>query len=126
MIVIPPFPRRRPMKQPPQLAVAALTLVSASFDPDGPEVYLTFDREIDIAGLAVGEFAVADGPDGHRLVGFGTPIRIGPNEVQVVMRIAGAASGADTLLTAGAGNGIVASDDGAAWEGVEGLGLPFG
>lgn len=28
--------------------------------------------------------------------------------------------------TAGAGNGIVAVDDGGTWEGASGLGLPFG
>src|SRR5947209_6283179 len=74
---------------------AALVLVSASFDPDGPEVYLTFDRAIDVSGLVVGQFEVDDGPDGHRLVGFEEPGLVAPNEVSVVLQISGAASGAD-------------------------------
>jgi hypothetical protein len=128
MIIVPliPFRRRRKAGPAPTTPPVALTLVSASFDPDGPEVYLTFDRAIDIAGLIVGAFAVADGPDGHSLIGFLAPILLAPNEVQVLMQITGAASGDDVLLTAGAASGIVAVDDGGTWAGVSGLALPFG
>jgi hypothetical protein len=102
-----------------------LTLVSASFDPDGREIYLTFDRPVDIAALVVAQFAVTDGPDGHQLVGFATPFLISPTEVQVLMQITGAAAGADTLLDVGADNGIVAVDDGGTWVGASALALPF-
>jgi hypothetical protein len=108
-------------KRPP----APLTLVSASFDPDGPEVYLTFDRPIDISGLVVGGFGVVDEPDGHALIGFLAPILIAPNQVQVLMQIVASASGPDVLLTASAGNGIVAVDDGGTWAGASDLVLPF-
>ena len=102
-----------------------LTLVSASFDPDGPEVYLTFDRAIDIAAIVLAEFAVADGPDGHSLVGFEAAFLIAPDQVQVLMQITGAAAGDDVLLTAGAASGIVAVDDGGTWAGVSDVALPF-
>jgi hypothetical protein len=131
MVVLPPARRKSVGRltgmtsAPPAPPPVALVLVEASFDPDGPEVYLTFDRPIDIAGLIVAQFAVADGPDGHQLVGFETPFLIAPNQVQVLMQITGAAGGDQVLLTAGAGNGIVASDDGGTWGGVGGLGLPF-
>lgn len=114
-------PRAKPTATPP----APLVLVSASFDPDGPEVYLTFDRAIDISGLVVAQFAVADGPDGHTLIGAFTPLLVAPNEVQVLMQITGAASGDGVLLTASAANGIVAVDDGGTWAGVSDLAMPW-
>jgi hypothetical protein len=76
-------------------------------------------------GLVVGQYAVTDGPDGHSLVGFESPFLIGPNQVQVLMQITGSASGDEVLLSVGAGNGIVAVDDGGTWGGVIGLGVPF-
>jgi hypothetical protein len=116
---------RRPRVSSSAPPPVALVLVEATFDPDGPEVYLTFDRAIDIAGLVVAQFAIADGPDGHSLVGAFTPLLIAPNEVQVLMQITGAASGDEVLLSAGAGNGIVAVDDGGTWAGVSDVGLPY-
>jgi hypothetical protein len=104
---------------------AALTLIAANFDPDGPEVYLTFDRAIDVSGLVVGAFVVRDGPNNNRLVGFEGPALITPTEVQVLMTSTGSYSGADVLFTAGAGNGIVATDDGGTWSGCVDLVLPF-
>jgi hypothetical protein len=130
---LPPFIPRKPIKYKPRVPAPvvvapppqALVLVAASFDPDGPEVYLTFDRAIDIAGLIVGAFAVADGPDGHRLVGFESPFLIAPNQVQVLMHTVDSASGPDVLLSVEAANGIVAADDGGTWAGVSELSLPF-
>lgn len=117
---------RRPVVKPiePEPAPAALVLVAASFDPDGPEVYLTFDRAIDISALVVAQFALADGPDGGQFVGFNAPSLVGPNEVQVLMNRTGDYSGADQLLTVGSTNGIIAVDDGGMWGGVTDLVLP--
>ena len=129
MILHTPTPARIFRKPQPKATAAPpapLTLVSASFDPDGPEVYLTFDREIDTTGLVVGAFVVDDGPDGHQLVGFEEPVFVSPTEVSVLMHITGSASGDDVVLNVAAGNGIVAVDDGGTWAGVSGVVLPFG
>src|SRR5947209_3313447 len=105
---------------------APLTLVAASFDPDGPEVYLTFDRAVDVSGIVVAQFVVDDGPDGHHLVGFLEPTIVSPTEVSVLMFITDSAGGPDVTLNVGSSNGIVAQDDGGTWAGVSSLVLPFG
>ena len=119
-------PRKHRRRGSAPLAVPSLVLIAATFDPDGPEIYLTFDRPVDISSLVVTAFEVKDGANGHRLIGFNTPLFITPSEVFVPMQIVEAFSGPDVLLTAGAANGIVAVDDGATWEGVTELVLPFG
>ena len=45
--------------------------------------------------------------------------------IEVTLEFASDYFGPGTLLTAGAGTGIVAADDGGAWAGVAGLELPF-
>jgi hypothetical protein len=104
--------------------VLPLVLVASSFDVDGPEVYLTFDRAIDISALVASAFEVDDGPDNGHFIGI-SAFFIDPAQVQVIMNRTGDASGPDTLLTAGAANGIVAVDDGGTWDGVTDLTLPF-
>lgn len=127
MLVIPP-PKRK-SKLPPRDAATkapvALTLVSAYYDGDAPGVHLTFDRAIDVSALVLSAFTVMDGPDFIHFVGTGTPFLVGPTEVLVFLHNVGSASGSDVLLTAAAGNGIVAVDDGGTWEGASVLPLPF-
>jgi hypothetical protein len=50
---------------------------------------------------------------------------VSPVLVRITMVSAGAMSGSGTKLTATAGSGIVAVDDGGTWDGVTGLALPF-
>jgi hypothetical protein len=103
---------------------APLNLIAASFDADGPEVYLTFDRAIDISALVLAQFTVKDGPGGRLFTGFDGAFLVDPTQVQVLLSITGSYSGEDQLLTVGAGNGIVAVDDGGTYAGVTDLVLP--
>jgi hypothetical protein len=62
---------------------------------------------------------------GTRYVATGTATLDGPNAV-VIGLVATIPSGSpDTLLSAAAGNGIVAIDDGGLWGGVTDVVLPF-
>jgi hypothetical protein len=49
----------------------------------------------------------------------------GPSAVVIGLLETGPSGSSDTLLTAGAGNGIVAIDDGGGWSGVTALVLPY-
>ena len=120
-------PLRHHSRPAPQAAAApvALSLVAAYYDGDAPGVHLTFDRAIDVSALVLAAFTVMDGPDFIHFVGTGTPFLVGPTEVLVFLHNAGSASGSDVLLTAAAGNGIVAVADGGTWEGASGVGLPW-
>ena len=129
---LPPFIPRKPMRYRPRTArtpqgapPVALTLLSAYYDGDAPGIHLTFDRAIDVSGLVLAAVTVMDGPDFIHFVGTGTPFLVGPTEVLVFLHNAGSAGGDDVLLTAGAGNGIVAVDDGGTWDGATNLALPF-
>jgi hypothetical protein len=103
----------------------ALVLVAAYYDGDAPGVHLTFDRAIDPSGAVVADFTVIDAPESIHFVGSGEPSPQSETEVLIFLTNVGAASGPDVLLTVGAGNGIVAVDDGGTWEGVSGLVLPW-
>ena len=114
--------RRRPGAPAP---VAALTLVAAMYDAGDAQVWLTFDRAVNIDAIVPGQVTVADGPGGVRFEGTGAELIL-PEQVLITLQPAGAASGADVTLTATAATGIVAADDGAAWAGASGVELPFG
>lgn len=102
-----------------------LTLVSAAFD-DGPNVTLAFDRAIDVTALD-GAAVVVDDPvvTGVLYEATGGPVLLDPATVRITLNAIGDPSGTDVRLTAGAGNGIVAVDDGGAWAGAINLLLPF-
>jgi len=126
MISIPTIPfrshRKRSRRNPP----AALVLVAAAFNADEFYLTLTFDRAIDIAGIDVGQFHVFDGVFNFRsYVGDGTATLQGPAIVRVNVTELGATGAGVVAMSAGAENGIVASDDGGTWAGVENLTLPF-
>jgi hypothetical protein len=111
--------RKKPTAAP---APAPLTLVAANYEPDGPNVNLHFDRDVDISGIDPAVFTVLDGEDGWHMVGA-TAVMIDTTIVQVQLVRDGDYEGT-SLLTAGVGNGIVAADGGT-WSGTEGTGLPF-
>ena len=131
MLVVPPprYPRKHgrviePVASP--TPVLPLTLVSAAYEPGGTELTLTFDRAIDIAGIDVSAFVVNDGIVGFTYQGIGSPTQLSANAVLVLLEGLIEFEGPDARLTVGAGNGIVASGDGAAWAGVSDVVVPFG
>lgn len=115
--------RRRPIETAPP--VAPLTLVSATFVV-GTGMTLNFDRAIDIAGLMTDSFLVNDGAGSHlSLIGFGTPELLSATTVRIGTISMSPYGGSTTTLNADPANGIVALGDGAPWEGVYDLELPF-
>ncbi|MGB7159619.1 MAG: hypothetical protein WBD40_16245 [Tepidisphaeraceae bacterium] len=131
VIIAPPLqpPRRRSRSkrrttQP--MPPVALTLVAASYDKDLSCVDLAFDRAIDIGAMDVTSVAVDDDTfRGLRLAGFETPVLLNPTTVRVSLNEVGGAMQPGVHLTTGAGNGIVAVDDGGTWAGATDLLLPF-
>ena len=127
MILIPPIPfrgrrRRKGLVAPP----AALTLVAAAYNPAYPFIELEFDREIDFSAMVGSAITVMDTASQHaKMAATGEVVVINPKKIQVTMVNAGAMSGSGVKLTATGGNGIVAVDDGGAWEGVTDVDLPF-
>jgi hypothetical protein len=132
MMTLPPtkYPRRRHHRFKPRAATqappAALTLTAAAYDKDVPFVDLAFDRAIDIDAIDVTQIIVDDDVfTGSRLVGFETAVLINATTVRVPLNPIDGAMHPDIHLTVGAGNGIVAVDDGGMWAGVDVLALPF-
>jgi hypothetical protein len=116
--------KRRVRRQRPAAAPAAPTLVSAVCD-ESPSLTLAFDRAVDVAGIDVALFRVDIGVMGFSSVGYDAAIVVNPTTVQILLSGIGEYAGPGVILTAAAGNGIVAADGGLAWAGVSGLGLPF-
>jgi hypothetical protein len=110
----------------PPAPPGALTLVSATYELAGPSVALTFDRAIDAAGLVANQIVVDDALNTQmRWRGTGAAIVLGPAAIRVNLEFVEDIGGAGVVLTAGAGNGIVAVGDGAAWAGASDVELPF-
>jgi len=125
-----PFIRRRKRVRfgpPPAPPPTALTLVAAEYNhDDSPVLVLTFDRAVDIAGLDGSQMIVDDGFDlGLKFIATGPATLDAPGVLRIGLTDDGDATVPGTVLTAGAGNGIIAADDAAAWAGVADLGLPF-
>ena len=70
-------------------------------------------------------FTVIDGVANHHYRGTGLPVQTDDAAVQINLVEYAAIIADDTTLTATDANGIVASDDEAAWSGVANLELPF-
>jgi hypothetical protein len=102
-----------------------LVLVAASYDPDGLELFLMFDRAVDISAIDLAAFGVVDGLNGRRLAASGVAAYTDPTQPVLLLSVIGDYLGADTLLNVSEGNGIVAVDDGGSWAGASGLVLPF-
>ncbi len=123
--IIPVKPRIRRRRRAVVNVVPPLVLVSAGYEPDVPSIDLLFERDIDFSGIDVSAFTVADGVIAMcTWVGTGS-YWLGSRWVQVLFTRVGDFSGPGTLMTVGAGNGIVAVEDGGAWAGVAGMGLPW-
>jgi hypothetical protein len=119
-----PFIRRRRRPR-GTIAPAALNLVAAEY-AESTWVQLTFDRPIDIGGLVGNTIVVNDGSmSGARWEAIGTATLMGPETVRIAVVDFASATGPATVLDVGAGNGIVAVDDGGTWGGVSELPLPF-
>ncbi len=125
----PPFRKRRKpaeKKRPAPAPAATLTLVEAAYDEVAQTIRLTFDRAIDIAGLDGTQIVVDDGAiTGTRYEAVGTATLDGPAAVVIGLLELGPSEDPGTLLSAGAGTGIVAVDDGGTWSGVTDVALPF-
>jgi hypothetical protein len=116
----------RPRAAQPSPPVGALTLVAADYDP-GTAVILTFDRAIDIASLDGSVIVIDDGSfQGFRYSATLAAALTAPATVRIELDGIEEFAGPDVRLTAGAGNGIVAVGDGAAWAGVANVAIPFG
>jgi hypothetical protein len=116
----PPLYRKRPGRVKQQ---APLVLTGASYNSSGLYIVLQFDRAVNSAGLNGTQIRVDDQPDGSWYLATGTVIVVGPNSIRVLLTLGGSTSGSADLLNAGAGNGIVAANDGGAWAGVTNFAL---
>lgn len=124
-----PFRKRRgagggPHRPPAPAPPVPLTLVAAACS-EAPTLVLTFDRPIDVSGLVPGLLRVDNGLLGFSYVGYDTPTLTGPATVEVQLTGVEEYPGTGVRLTAAAGNGIVAVDDGGVWAGVVDLSLPY-
>ena len=129
-MLIPPqikTPHRKRVKVTAKTQAAALTLVAAEYIAmDGTFLRLTFDRAVDVAGMVGSQITVDDAINlGERFAATGAVTVESPTRVLVVLDLIGDSTGSGTTLDAGAGNGIVAADDGGTWAGVSELGLPY-
>jgi hypothetical protein len=108
--------------------VQALTLVAASYDSEvGPTLRLTFDRAIDISELDGTQIIVEDNASLQlKFNATGGAVLETPTRVALPMHEIDSSEGAGDILDATANSGIVASDDGGTWAGVEDVELPFG
>ncbi|HEV2293361.1 MAG TPA: hypothetical protein VGR35_05865 [Tepidisphaeraceae bacterium] len=120
-----PRRRRRQVVSSPPVPPAALVLVAAELDLGGPWVTLTFDRAIDVAGFVGSAIVVEDETAVTTFQGIVPATLIGPTAVRIDLSDFDPYSGAGSFLTASAGSGIVAVDDGGTWAGVTELVLPF-
>jgi hypothetical protein len=127
MLIIPPLPARRPRATAPPLTLppAPPTLVAASCD-ESPTLTLVFDRPVDVSAIDVGLIRVDYALLGFTYVGFGEPTLLDPVTVRLFMTGVDDYTGPGIVLSAAAGNGIVAADGGGPWAGVADVELPFG
>lgn len=129
MIIIPPVKYRRrkriretqaqPPAEPPVLVAVAYF--------EGTWVRLTFDRAISISNLAAEYLFVDDNVEGlQRYQGADNGTLLDPQTVQIGLDNAGVTTGSGIRLSATVDIGIAAASDGAEWEGVTDVVIPFG
>ena len=114
--------RRRPVVS-SSPAPAGPVLVSAGFE--GGALTLMFDRAIDIAGLNFLGVFVMDGTVPVEWNGTANIEPVGENGVMILMIENAEYAGEGIRLNVPGGAGIVSLDDGASWDGVMGLALPY-
>ena len=86
---------------------------------------LTFDRAVDVSGIAPGLLVIDDGPNGIAWGGTGVVEQPTALSVAVEMIEDAEFTGSGVSLTATGGAGIVSDGDDAPWAGVSGLALPW-
>jgi hypothetical protein len=127
MLINQTIPFRKVRKRAPMPPVATgPVLTAAVYDAVGLTVSLTFDRAINIDGLDGSKISVDDQSGGQFYRATGAAMLTDPQTVLIDLEYAADSSGTQVLLSADAGNGIVAAEDGTAWAGVSALVLPFG
>ena len=130
MLIIPPaqFRRRRGRAKGVAAAVpgAALVLTEAIYNGGISFVVFQFDRAVNTAGLDGAQIRVDDQPSGYWYLATGGVSVLSPNSFQILLTLGGSTTGSAVLLNVGAGNGIVAVNDGGTWAGATNLVLPFG
>jgi hypothetical protein len=125
-MLLPPVPRSRRRRGRQKRPAAVLTLVQASYQSAVPSIRLKFDRAVDASGLVGTQVVVADGPvNGLRYDAQGDVTVIDPRTIEIGLVDIESYAGPDVRLTASAGTGIAAVDDGGTWPGVTNLLLPF-
>ena len=120
-----PPPRRRAHHAPASPTAAALVLVSANYIFEYQFVELMFDRAINVDGLVASQIQVYDGAFAQNVFNGDAGTLLAPDRVRVTLVPVEEWISPDVELTAGAGSGIVAVDDGGTWAGVIDLELPF-
>ena len=115
--------KSRPATAPP---IVAPTLIGAVYEWEEARVTLTFDRPVNVDGFDPLLLLVSDADEqGVRYEGSGVVTLTEQVVVRIGLAEIGASIGPGVTLTANAGAGIIAADNGAAWAGVTNLGLPF-
>ena len=131
MLLIPPIPARRHQKTTPPSAPtpppAPLVLVAATYDENDAIVLLTFDRAVDVSAFDGAAVFLGDPTFNNTAYAGTSPAYLdAPTIVRVVLTATGPYFNTEVDLNVGAGNGIVAVDDGGAWAGTGGiLFLPY-
>jgi hypothetical protein len=102
------------------------TLVAAELD-GAAYLVLTFSAAVQWGAYVPGSAVVDDGAgSGMKLSGVNVKLATSPTTIVLNLAVAGPATGPGTTLTAGAVNGIVSAENGAAWGGVANVPLPLG
>ena len=105
---------------------APLVLVAATYDELVPSVTLGFDRPIDVSGLIGTDVLVRDGDALQLLLAAtGGHVMQSATSVQLMLETVEGDATPGVVLTATPANGIVAVDDGGAWDGASELPLPW-
>ena len=86
-----------------------------------------FDRAVNIDGFIPWSLVLRDGLNNATEYGVGTAELMPgtPTNLKIILTPIAAYAGDAVTLSVAAGNGIVAEDGGAAWNGVTNLTLPF-
>jgi hypothetical protein len=120
-------PRRRRQRKGARTSPPAppLMLVAATYDNSGLlSLTLQFDRAIDISAINPAAIVITDGVL-EQLNVCTSVNESGADWVMLNWEFADAVPAGAITFSAGAGNGIVAVDDGGAWPGVTDVELPF-
>ena len=101
---------------------APLVLVAAAYDENDAIVFLTFDRPVNVAAFDGSAVFLGDPTFNNTAYAGTSPASLdAPTIVRVVLTATGPYFNTEVDLNVGAGNGIVAADDGGTWAGTGGV-----